>query len=142
MDSPSQFAHLLGPILVGRTTQILSAVHNVFHVFQTHTNLSAVHNIFYISMLRKYTPDPSHVLAHDTIFVREDLTYKEDLIQILDREVKLLRNKEIVLVKTRSYGTTTKEEANWEREKEMRILYQTYFKNFGRLKFLKGGKNL
>ena len=94
-----QFAYLLGPILVRRTIQILSAVHNVFHIFQTHTNLSAVHNIFYISMLRKYTPDPSHMLAHDTISLREDLTYKEDLVQMLDREVKSLRNKEIALVK-------------------------------------------
>ena len=50
-------------------------------------------------MLRKYTPDPSHMLAHDTISLREDLTYKEDLVQMLDRKVKSLRNKEIALVK-------------------------------------------
>jgi len=29
--------------------------------------LSKVHNIFYVSMLRKYNPDSSHVLAHEPL---------------------------------------------------------------------------
>ena len=55
--------------------------------------------MFHVSILPKYTLDPTHVLTHDTFSLREDLMYKEDLVQILDREVKRLRKKEIALVK-------------------------------------------
>ncbi len=40
-------------------------------------NLSHVHPIFHISMLRKYIPDPSHVLQPDTVELKEDLTFEE-----------------------------------------------------------------
>ncbi|KAL5564872.1 hypothetical protein UlMin_028036 [Ulmus minor] len=48
------------------------------------SELSAVHNVFHISMLRKYISDPSHVLESKPIEVREDLTYDEQPVQILD----------------------------------------------------------
>ena len=39
--------------------------------------LSRVHNVFHISMLRKYIPDPSHVLEAPEIELRDDLSYEE-----------------------------------------------------------------
>ena len=78
-------------------------------------NLSAVHNIFHVSILRKYTLDPWNVLTHETLFLRDDLTYKEDPVQIIDRKVKRLRNKEITLVKVQ-WKNHRVEEATWETE--------------------------
>ncbi|KAL5576469.1 hypothetical protein UlMin_018168 [Ulmus minor] len=49
------------------------------------SELSSVHNVFHVSMLRKYVPDLSHVLENEPIEVREDLMYKEQPVQILDR---------------------------------------------------------
>jgi len=47
-----------------------------------------VPNVFHISQLRKYVPDPSHVIEPKHIGLSEDLTYEEHPIQILDRRVK------------------------------------------------------
>ena len=61
--------------------------------------LSRVHNVFHISMLRKYIPDPSHVLETLEIELRDDLSYEEQPVQILGREEKELRKETISLVK-------------------------------------------
>ena len=61
--------------------------------------LSRVHNVFHIPMLRKYIPDPSHVLETSEIELRDDLSYEEQLVQILGREEKGLCSKTISLVK-------------------------------------------
>ena len=66
--------------------EILEMIGPVAYRIVQRPNLSAVNNIFHVSMLWKYTPDPSHVLDHDTVFLRDDLTYKEDPIQIIDKK--------------------------------------------------------
>ncbi|KAI5318050.1 hypothetical protein L3X38_037758 [Prunus dulcis] len=40
------------------------------------TELSRVHDVFLVSMLRKYMPDPSHVLEHQSVKLSENLTYE------------------------------------------------------------------
>ena len=62
-------------------------------------DLEKIHNVFHVSMLQRYRSDPSHVVSSDTIELRLDLTYKEEPVEILAREVKELRNKKIPLVK-------------------------------------------
>ena len=47
--------------------------------------LSKVHNVFHVSMLRKYIPDLSHVLRDQPAELKDNLTYKEQLMQIVDR---------------------------------------------------------
>ena len=88
--------------------------------------LSRVHNVFHVSMLRKYVPDPSHILAEQPVELREDLTYEEGPVQILDRREQVLRNKVIPLVKVlwRNHST---EEATWEHEEQMRTRYPQLF---------------
>ena len=82
--------------------------------------------MFQVSMLRKYEPDPSQVIMWSEIPLREDLTYEEQPIMILDREVKVLRRREISLVKVlwQYHGV---EEATWELESEMREKYPFLF---------------
>ena len=62
-------------------------------------NLVAVHNVFHVPMLRKYTPDPTHVIEHKTLPLQEDLSYEEKPNRILARDTRRLRNKVIPLVK-------------------------------------------
>ncbi|XP_073039337.1 uncharacterized protein [Primulina eburnea] len=62
-------------------------------------DLDRVHNVFQVSMLRKYLSNPSHVLRYDSLDLFPNLSYEEIPVQILDRKVKVLRNKEIGLVK-------------------------------------------
>ena len=47
--------------------------------------LSRVHNVFPVSQLRKYILDPSHVIKPDPVQLYEDLSYEEQLVQILDQ---------------------------------------------------------
>ena len=61
--------------------------------------LSKVHHVFHASMLRKYIPDPSHVLRDQPVQLKESLIYKEQPMQIVDRRGQILRNKVIPLVK-------------------------------------------
>ena len=46
--------------------------------------LSRIHDVFHVSMLRKYISDPSHILETPTVEVKEDLSYEEQPVQILD----------------------------------------------------------
>ena len=67
-------------------------------------DLEKIHDMFHASMLRRYRSNPSHVVSSETIELRPDLTYEEEPVEILAREVKELRNKKIPLVKC--YGET------------------------------------
>ena len=61
--------------------------------------LEKIHNVFHVSMLRRYRSDPTHVVSSEAIELRPDLTYEEEPVEILAREVKELRKKRIPLVK-------------------------------------------
>ncbi|XP_075650018.1 uncharacterized protein LOC142620520 [Castanea sativa] len=50
-------------------------------------------------VLRKNMPDPSHVLEYEPINVREDLSYEEQPVQILDKKDQVLYSRSISLVK-------------------------------------------
>ncbi|XP_020426542.1 uncharacterized protein LOC109950819 [Prunus persica] len=89
-------------------------------------DLSRLHDVFHVSMLRKYIPDPSHVLEEQPIELQEDLTYVEQPVQILDRKMQVLRSREIPLVKVLCRSHTV-EEATWEPEDQMREQYPYLF---------------
>ena len=89
-------------------------------------HLSDIHNVFHVSMLRKYEPDSSQVVMWIEILLWEDLTYKEEQIMILDREVKVLRCREIPLVKV-LWQYKRVEEATWDLEFEIREKYPFLF---------------
>ena len=61
--------------------------------------MSRVHDVFHVSMLPKYVADPSHILMPYPLPIREDLTYVEEPVQVIDHRVQQLRNKTIPLVK-------------------------------------------
>ena len=50
--------------------------------------LAQIRVVFHVSMLRKYIPDPSHVLREQPVELKEDLSYDEEPIQILDKKNK------------------------------------------------------
>ena len=88
--------------------------------------LEKIHNVFHVSMLRRYRSDLSHMVSSEIIELRPNLTYEEEPIEILAREVKELRNKRIPLVKVLWKNHKT-EEATWESEETMRQEYPQLF---------------
>ena len=115
----------LSPRFVG-PFEILERIGPVAYRLALPPSLSTVHDVFHVSMLRKYVPDPSHVVDYEPLEIDENLSYTEQPVEILAREVKTLRNKEIPLVKV-LWRNHRVEEATWEREDDMRSRYPELF---------------
>lgn len=79
--------------------EILERVGTLAYRLALPPQLASVHNVFHVSMLRKYVPDPHHVIDFQPLELREDLTYEEIPSCILDRKEKVLRNRVISYVK-------------------------------------------
>ena len=106
--------------------EITRRVGKVAYKLQLPAEMSTIHNVFHVSMLKKYIPNPDHVLMPQTIQVQVDLSYEEKPMEILDRTVMKLRNKEISLVKVLWRNHRVKE-ATWEPEDDMRKDYPVLF---------------
>ncbi|XP_039065491.1 uncharacterized protein LOC120210912 [Hibiscus syriacus] len=99
--------------------RLLESVRSVVYYLRFSSELECIHNMFHVSMLRKYRLDHSHVLSVDEVEVLEDLSYEEEHVKILARDLKVLWNKVVPLIKVfwRNHNT---EEATWEMEESMR----------------------
>ncbi|KAA0053234.1 DNA/RNA polymerases superfamily protein [Cucumis melo var. makuwa] len=113
-------SHFVGPF------EILERIGPVAYRLALPPSLSTVHDVFHVSMLRKYVPDPSHVVDYEPLEIDENLSYTEQPVEVLAREVKTLRSKEIPLVKV-LWRNHRVEEATWEREDDMRSRYPELF---------------
>lgn len=71
----------------------------------------------------------SHVLQPQPLELRQDLSYEEELVAILNRKDKVLRNKVLPLVKV-LWRNHHVDEAIWETEALMRARYCICFSNF------------
>ena len=93
-------------------------------------SMSGVHEVFHVSMLRKYTPDPAHVVDWGQIEVDTNGTFEEGSVCILDSRDQVLRCKTMRLVKVlwRHYGV---EKSTWEREDTMRATNPFLFRDEG-----------
>ena len=113
-----------------RPFEILERVDIVAYWLALPPSMSAVHEVFHVSMLRKYTPDPAHVVDWGQIEVDTDGTFEEGPVCILDSRDQVLRRKTMRLVRViwRHYGV---EESTWEREDTMRITYPFLFRDEG-----------
>ena len=47
-------------------------------------SMSCVHEVFHVSRLRKYTPDPAHVVDSGQIEIDTDETFEEGPVCIVD----------------------------------------------------------
>ena len=77
-----------------------------------------MHDVFHVSVLKKYLHDPSHVVDYHNLQIESKLTYEEQLVEILDCEVRKLGNKEVALVKV-LWKSQRFKEASWEIERAM-----------------------
>ena len=77
-------------------------------------------------MLRKYIPEPPHVLQPQTVVISEDLTYEEYHVAIVDRQVHQLRTKEILMLKV-LWSNHTVEDCTWETKAVMQESYPYLF---------------
>ncbi|KAA3469324.1 DNA/RNA polymerase superfamily protein [Gossypium australe] len=82
----------LSPRFIG-PYEIIERVWPVAYRLMLPPELEKNHNVFHVSMLRRYRSDPSHVITPTEVEIQSDLSYSEEPIRILAREIKKLRNK-------------------------------------------------
>ena len=70
--------------------EILEMVGTVVYQLSLPPNMSGVHEVFHVSMLRRYTPDPTHVVDWGEIEVDTDGTFKERPVCIMDSRDQVL----------------------------------------------------
>ncbi|XP_016705842.1 uncharacterized protein [Gossypium hirsutum] len=92
------------------------------------SKVSCIHDVFHVFMLRQYLSDPSHVVSVDEIEVIPNLTFEEELIQILDPDIKVLRRKYILLMKA-LWRNHDNKEATWELEDPIHQQYSHMFES-------------
>ena len=79
--------------------EILERVGTVAYRLALPPSMIGVHEVFHISMLRKYTPDPAHVMDWGQIKIDIDGTFEEGPVCILDSRDQVLRRKTVRLVR-------------------------------------------
>ncbi|CAN4097717.1 unnamed protein product [Withania somnifera] len=102
--------------------EILERVGDVAYRLALPPMLSVVHPVFHVSMLRRYMLDESHVVREDSVLLDENLSFVEEPVKILAKEVRELRSGEIPVVKVR-WSKCSIEEAMWKIESEMQKKY-------------------
>lgn len=105
--------------------QIIKRVGPVVYHIALLPYLSNLHDVFHVSQLRKYHPNPSHMIEHETLELSDDLEYKALPIKVVDHKVKLLQGKEVPLVRIMWDEATC--DLTWEREAEMQQKYPHLF---------------
>ena len=110
--------------------EILERVGTVAYRLALPPSMSGVHEVFHISMLRKYTPDPAHVVDWGQIEADTDGTFEEGPVCILNSRDQVFQRKTVRLVRMLwwHYGV---EESTWEREDTMRATYPFLFRDEG-----------
>ena len=93
--------------------EILERVGTVAYQLALPSSLSGVHEVFHVSMLRKYTPDLTHVVDWGELVIDADGTFEEGLVCILHSKDQVLRYKAVRLVKV-LWKNRGVEEATWE----------------------------
>ena len=110
--------------------EILERVGTVAYRLALPPSISGVHEVFHISMLRKYTPDPTHVVDCGEIEVDTDETFEEGPTCIIDSRDQVLRPKTVRIVRV-LWQHRGVEESTWEREDTMWATYPFLFRNEG-----------
>ena len=79
----------LTPKFIG-SFEILERVGTIAYRLALPPIMSGVHEVFQVSMLRKYTPDPTHVVDWGEIEVDTDGTFEEGPLCIMDSRDRVL----------------------------------------------------
>ena len=82
-----------------RLFEVLERVDTLAYRLALPPSLSSVHAVFHVSMLQKYTPDPTHVMNWGELVINADETFEEGPMCIMDSRDHVLRSKTVRVVK-------------------------------------------
>ncbi|GKE57201.1 putative reverse transcriptase domain-containing protein [Tanacetum coccineum] len=114
--------HYIGPF------KILAKVGTLAYRLELPEKLSRVHSTFHVSNLKKCFVDKPLAIPLDEIQIDDKLNFIEELVKIMDQEVKRLNQSRIPIVKVRC-NSRRGPEFIWEREDQMKKKYPHLFVN-------------
>jgi hypothetical protein len=88
--------------------------------------LSDVHDMFHVSQLKKCLCVAEEQIPMENLDAKEDLSYQEYPVKILETTERVTRNKKIKMCKVQ-WSHHTEEEATWEREEELKAKFPSFF---------------
>ncbi|GKA00596.1 hypothetical protein Tco_0673146 [Tanacetum coccineum] len=89
-------------------------------------SISRVHNTFHVSNLKKCYSDEPLAVPLEGLHVDDKLCFVEEPVEIMDREVKRLKQSRIPIVKVR-WNSRRGPEFTWEREDQFQKKYPHLF---------------
>ncbi|GJZ50983.1 hypothetical protein Tco_0605498 [Tanacetum coccineum] len=108
--------HYIGPF------KILTKVGTVAYQLELPEQLSRVYSTFHVLNLKKCLSDEPLAIPLVEIHVDDKLNFIKELVEIMDREVKRLKQSRIPIVKV-SWNSRRGPEYTWEREDQMKKKY-------------------
>nr|GEW38702.1 putative reverse transcriptase domain-containing protein [Tanacetum cinerariifolium] len=133
-------SQLIGPEIVQETTEKIIQIKEKLKMARSRQKsyadnrhkplefkeLSCVHDTFHVSNLKKCLAEPDVQVPLDEIEIDENLHFVEEPIEIVERYVKKLKRRRILLVKAH-WNSRQGAEYTWEREDQFRKKYPHLF---------------
>ena len=82
--------------------------------------------MFHVSQLKKCLRVPKEQIPLEELIVKEDLTFEEFMVRILEMAERVTRSRVIKMCKV-WWNRYTEDEATWEREEDLRKIYPQLF---------------
>jgi hypothetical protein len=114
----------LAPRFIG-PFKILEKRGQVAYQLELSPQLSNVHDVFHVSQLKKCLRVTEEQIPMEDLDAKENLSYQEYPIKILETSERVTRNKKIKMCKVQ-LSHHTEEEATWERQ-ELKAEFLSFF---------------
>jgi hypothetical protein len=115
----------LSPRFIG-PFKILEKRGEVAYQLELPPQLSDVHDVFHISQLKKCLHVPEEQIPMEDLDAKEDHSYQQYHVKILETSVRVTRNKRVKMCKVQ-WSHDTEEDATWEREEELKAEFRSFF---------------
>nr|GEX59451.1 putative reverse transcriptase domain-containing protein [Tanacetum cinerariifolium] len=115
----------LNPRYIG-PFKVLAKVGTVAYRLELPEQLSRVHSTFHVSNLKKCLSDEPLAISLDEVQIDEKLRFVKEPVEVMDREVKRLKQSCIPIIKVQ-WNSRRGPEFTWEREDQFRQKYPQLF---------------